>query len=72
MSPRGAYNASWFQYPEYPTGDLSKLLEPTAVYVSHEHLDHFERHYSEHQAMRILAGLGCPPGGPLAAVAAAT
>jgi UDP-MurNAc hydroxylase len=42
MSPAGAYNASWFQYPEYPHRDLGRLLEPTAVYVSHEHLDHFD------------------------------
>ena len=42
MSPRGAYNASWFQYPEYPSHDLSKLLRPAAVYVSHEHPDHYD------------------------------
>lgn len=42
MSPAGAYNASWFQYPEYPTDDLAPLLEPDAVYISHEHLDHFD------------------------------
>ncbi len=42
MSPNGAYNASWFQYPAYPHTDLSALLAPDAVYVSHEHLDHFD------------------------------
>lgn len=42
MSPEGAYNASWFQYPEYPHSDLRPLLRPDAVYVSHEHLDHFD------------------------------
>ena len=42
MSPEGAYNASWFQYPAYPHEDLSPLLQPDAVYISHEHLDHFD------------------------------
>jgi UDP-MurNAc hydroxylase len=42
MSPEGAYNASWFQYPAYPHRDLSPLTTPDAVYVSHEHLDHFD------------------------------
>lgn len=41
MSPKGAYNASWFQYPDY-VGELAPLLEPDAVYVSHEHLDHYD------------------------------
>ena len=40
LTPEGAYNASWFQYPEYPHADLSHLLTPDAVYVSHEHSDH--------------------------------
>src|SRR6185436_13067782 len=30
LSPRGAYNASWFQYPEYPAHRFSKLLRPDA------------------------------------------
>ncbi len=47
MSPAGGYNASWFQYPEYPSTDLSALLEPTAVYISHEHLDHFDPEFLE-------------------------
>ena len=42
MTPEGAYNASWFQYPAYPHADLSHLLRPDAVYISHEHLDHFD------------------------------
>jgi UDP-MurNAc hydroxylase len=41
MSRQGAYNASWFQYPEY-AGDLETLLQPDAVYISHEHLDHYD------------------------------
>jgi UDP-MurNAc hydroxylase len=42
MAPTGAYNASWFQYPRYPHADLGALLQPDAVYVSHEHLDHLD------------------------------
>jgi UDP-MurNAc hydroxylase len=42
LSPRGAYNASWFQYPEYPARGLGELLRPDAVYVSHEHPDHYD------------------------------
>lgn len=42
LTPEGAYNASWFQYPEYPHPDLSHLLTPDAVYVSHEHPDHYD------------------------------
>ena len=43
FSPEGAFQASWFQYP-----DNSHLLEnrrlddPTAVVISHEHLDHVD------------------------------
>jgi UDP-MurNAc hydroxylase len=42
LSPRGAFDGSWFQYPEYPRRDLGRLLHPDAVYVSHEHPDHFD------------------------------
>jgi UDP-MurNAc hydroxylase len=42
LAPTGAYNASWFPYPEYPHRDLAELLHPDAVYISHEHLDHFD------------------------------
>jgi UDP-MurNAc hydroxylase len=42
LSPRGAYNASWFQYPEYPAHGFARLLRPDAVYVSHEHPDHYD------------------------------
>jgi len=41
MSRQGAYNASWFQYPQYE-GDLEALLAPDVVYISHEHLDHYD------------------------------
>jgi len=73
MSPEGAYNASWFQYPAYPHTDLSALLRPDAVYVSHEHLDHFDPwflaqlpkttpiltgRFHKKRCLRLLEGLG--------------
>ena len=48
LSPRGAYNASWFQYPEYPRRSVGKLLRPDAVYVSHEHPDHYDPWFLKH------------------------
>ena len=42
LSRKGAYNASWFPYPHYPHTDWSPLLGATAVYISHEHLDHYD------------------------------
>ena len=41
LSPQGAYNASWFPYPRYQ-GAIEALLRPDAIYISHEHLDHFD------------------------------
>jgi len=73
MSPEGAYNASWFQYPAYPHADLTPLLRPDAVYVSHEHLDHFDPwflaqlpkstpiltgRFHKKRCLRLLEGLG--------------
>jgi UDP-MurNAc hydroxylase len=73
MSPEGAYNASWFQYPAYPHTDLGPLLTPDAVYVSHEHLDHFDPwflaqlpkstpiltgRFHKKRCLRLLEGLG--------------
>ncbi len=43
VSPYGAYQASWFQYPE--NSHLlasSSLFKPTAVVISHEHPDHWD------------------------------
>ena len=48
LSPRGAYNASWFQYPEYPSRGFAVLLRPDAVYVSHEHPDHYDPWFLKH------------------------
>ena len=41
MSRKGTYNASWFQYPQYE-GDIDALASPDAVYISHEHPDHYD------------------------------
>ncbi len=46
MSRRGAYNASWFQYPQYE-GELEPLYAPDALYISHEHLDHYDPEFLE-------------------------
>lgn len=49
LGGRGAYNASWFPYPEYPgekvvdgKDGLDHLRKADAVYISHEHLDHYD------------------------------
>lgn len=58
MGSRGAYNASWFPYPEYPEQDLGHLRSADAVYISHEHLDHFDPAFVEtlDRATPILTG----------------
>jgi len=57
MSRRGAYNASWFQYPEYE-GDLETLYSPDVVYISHEHLDHYDPEFMDRvpRSVPILTG----------------
>ncbi|MEM6450798.1 MAG: Rieske 2Fe-2S domain-containing protein [Cyanobacteria bacterium P01_D01_bin.105] len=42
LSPEGAFLASWFQYPDNHHVMTSSLLTPTAVAISHEHLDHID------------------------------
>lgn len=58
MTAAGAYNASWFQYPHYPKSDLSTLAEADAVYLSHEHEDHFDPEFLSlvDRATPILTG----------------
>ncbi len=46
MSPTGAYNASWFPYPHYPLA-LEELQGADAIYISHEHLDHYDPDFLE-------------------------
>jgi ATP-binding cassette subfamily F protein 3 len=46
-----------------PGGDSEELLELAAEIADiHEKIAHFERYYAEHEALRILAGLGFEPG----------
>jgi UDP-MurNAc hydroxylase len=40
--PEGAFLASWFQYPANQHLLKPSLLEPTAILISHEHLDHLD------------------------------
>lgn len=42
LSPEGAFLASWFQYPDNHHLMTPSLLEPTAIAISHEHLDHVD------------------------------
>jgi UDP-MurNAc hydroxylase len=41
FSPEGAFQASWFQFPDN-SHLLSSLPTPTAIVISHEHLDHVD------------------------------
>ena len=42
FSPRGAFQASWFPYPDNSHLLGPDLFSPTAVVISHEHLDHVD------------------------------
>jgi UDP-MurNAc hydroxylase len=42
LSPEGAFQASWFQYPDNAHLATPELFRPTAVVISHEHLDHVD------------------------------
>jgi UDP-MurNAc hydroxylase len=42
LSPEGAFLASWFQYPNNQHLITPSLFEPTAIAISHEHLDHLD------------------------------
>ena len=42
LSPEGAFQASWFQFPENSHLVTPELCEPTALVISHEHLDHVD------------------------------
>lgn len=42
LSPEGTFQASWFQFPENSHLLTPALRRPTAVVVSHEHLDHVD------------------------------
>ncbi|HEU4642632.1 MAG TPA: MBL fold metallo-hydrolase [Gemmatimonadaceae bacterium] len=42
LSPEGTFQASWFQFPDNSHLVTPELRRPTAVVVSHEHLDHVD------------------------------
>src|SRR5262249_54910074 len=42
LSPEGAFDASWFQLPENAHCFTPERLTPTAIVISHEHLDHLD------------------------------
>jgi UDP-MurNAc hydroxylase len=42
FSPEGAFQGSWFQYPDNSHLLGPRVLNPTAVVISHEHLDHVD------------------------------
>jgi UDP-MurNAc hydroxylase len=42
FSPEGAFQASWFQYPDNSHLITSSLFHPTLIVISHEHLDHVD------------------------------
>ena len=42
VSPFGAFQSSWFQYPENQHVLDEALFTPSAIVVSHEHLDHLD------------------------------
>lgn len=45
VSPEGAFQASWFPYPDNAHVVTPELFEPAAVVLSHEHLDHLDPWY---------------------------
>lgn len=42
FSPEGAFQASWFQYPDNSFLLDDELFSPTAIFISHEHMDHVD------------------------------
>ena len=46
-----AYFASWFPFPSNEAIDREALANPTFLYVSHQHLDHFDPEFlRDHRA----------------------
>jgi UDP-MurNAc hydroxylase len=42
LSPQGAFQASWFQFPDNSHLVRRDLFEPAALIISHEHRDHID------------------------------
>ena len=51
VSPKGAFKSAWFQFPTnhfYFTELKQQISEiQTFIYISHEHKDHFDKHFLE-------------------------
>jgi UDP-MurNAc hydroxylase len=48
FSPEGAFQASWFQFPDNSHLLNASLFQPTAIAISHEHLDHVDPWFLSH------------------------
>jgi UDP-MurNAc hydroxylase len=48
FSPQGAFQGSWFPFPDNSHLFQPSLLNPTAVVISHEHLDHVDPWFLSH------------------------
>ncbi len=48
FSPEGAFQASWFQYPDNSHLVAPALFTPTIMVISHEHLDHVDPWFLAH------------------------
>lgn len=55
LSPEGAFQAAWFQYPDNSHLLTESLLRPTAIVISHEHLDHVDPWFLSHVPRDIPA-----------------
>ncbi len=53
FSPQGAFQASWFQYPDNSHLLGASLYTPTAIVISHEHLDHVDPWFLSHVPSHI-------------------
>jgi UDP-MurNAc hydroxylase len=53
VSPFGAFQSSWFQYPQNQHVVDTELFTPTAIVVSHEHLDHLDAWFLERVSERV-------------------
>jgi UDP-MurNAc hydroxylase len=53
FSPQGAFQGSWFPFPDNSHLLEPTLLRPTAVVISHKHLDHVDPWFLAHLAPSI-------------------
>src|SRR5262245_14666794 len=54
FSPEGAFQASWFPYPDNAhLAERMKLSRPQAIVISHEHLDHVDPWFLRHMSPQV-------------------